>query len=84
MAFERIRTIKGRQYRYREERWREGGKVRSKSTYLGRVETPAKNKVAQFMDDNFKPEPGVYLGEKMQTESEALNKNAPAESEGER
>ena len=38
MAFVRIRTIKGRQYRYREERWREGGKVRSRSTCLGPVE----------------------------------------------
>jgi hypothetical protein len=37
MAFERTRTINGNQYRYREERWREGGKVRSKSTYLGKV-----------------------------------------------
>jgi hypothetical protein len=37
MAFVRIRTIKGRQYRYREERWREGGKVRSHSTCLGPV-----------------------------------------------
>jgi hypothetical protein len=35
MAFTRIRTIKGRQYRYLEERWREGGKVRSRSISLG-------------------------------------------------
>lgn len=35
MAFLRTRTIKGKKYRYREERWREGGKVRSKSVYLG-------------------------------------------------
>jgi len=37
VAFIRIRTIKGKQYRYREERWREGGKVRSRSTCLGPV-----------------------------------------------
>ena len=38
MAFVRVRKIKGRQYRYREERWREGGKVRSRSTCLGAVD----------------------------------------------
>ncbi len=38
MAFIRIRMIKGRQYRYREERWREGGKVRSRSICLGPVD----------------------------------------------
>ncbi len=36
--FERIRTIKGRQYRYREKRWREGKKMRSKSYYVGPVD----------------------------------------------
>lgn len=35
MSFIRTRTIKGRQYRYLETRYREGGKVRSKSVYLG-------------------------------------------------
>ena len=35
MAFTRIRTINGKQYRYLEERWREGGKVRSRSISLG-------------------------------------------------
>jgi hypothetical protein len=37
MAFTRIRTIKGRDYHYLEERWREGGKVCSRSTSLGPV-----------------------------------------------
>jgi hypothetical protein len=37
MSFIRIRTINGQQYRYLEERYREGGKVRSRSKYLGRV-----------------------------------------------
>lgn len=36
MAFIRTRTIKGQQYRYLEERWREGKRVRSRSTYLGK------------------------------------------------
>ena len=35
MSFTRIRTIKGRRYRYLEERWRENGKVRSRSISLG-------------------------------------------------
>ena len=35
--FIRIRTIKGRQYRYAEERWREGKRVRSRSIFLGAV-----------------------------------------------
>src|ERR1043166_1262669 len=38
MAFVRIRTIKGQQYRFLEERWREGGKVRSRSKSLGPVD----------------------------------------------
>ena len=36
MAFTRIRTINGHQYEYEEHRWREGGKVRSKSIYKGK------------------------------------------------
>ncbi len=37
MAFIRTRTINGHTYSYLEERYRSGGKVRSKSTYLGRI-----------------------------------------------
>lgn len=37
MAFVRTRTIGNGTYRYLEERYREGGKVKSRSTYLGRV-----------------------------------------------
>ena len=44
MAFTRIRTIKGRDYRYLEERWREGGKVRSRSTCLGPVDGTVRRK----------------------------------------
>lgn len=35
VMFTRIKIIKGKPYRYNERRWREGGKVRSESTYLG-------------------------------------------------
>jgi hypothetical protein len=37
MSFIRIRTIKNKKYRYEEKRWREGGKVRSRSVCLGAV-----------------------------------------------
>ena len=33
-----IKTINGRQYRYRQETWREGGRMRTRSKYLGAVE----------------------------------------------
>jgi hypothetical protein len=35
MSFIRIRTRKNRRYLYRETRWREGRRVRSRSDYLG-------------------------------------------------
>lgn len=37
MSFVRTRKIKGKLYRYEETRWREGGKVRSRSVSLGPV-----------------------------------------------
>lgn len=70
MAFIRTRTIKGRQYVYREERWREDGKVRSKSTLL--------RKLGGFIDSNFKYEAGAVeadraseQGARVQAEREA-------------
>jgi len=36
--FIRIRTIKGKRYRYQETRWRDGKKVRSRSVCLGAVD----------------------------------------------
>jgi hypothetical protein len=41
MSFVRTRTIKGKQYLYEETRWREGGKVRSRSVSLGPVHSDA-------------------------------------------
>jgi hypothetical protein len=38
MTFTRIRTINGHRYLYEEHRWREGGKVKSRSRCLGPVE----------------------------------------------
>lgn len=37
MGFYRTRTFRGKEYWYFEERWREGKKVRSRSTYIGPV-----------------------------------------------
>lgn len=51
MSFIRTRTIKGRQYRYLEIRWREGRKVKSKSTFLGAV-----GAVAGFIGTNLRSE----------------------------
>lgn len=38
MAFQRIKTIKGKQYLYEEERWRKGKKIKTRSRYIGPVE----------------------------------------------
>jgi hypothetical protein len=38
MTFTRIRTVNGHRYLYEEHRWREGGKVKSRSRCLGRME----------------------------------------------
>jgi hypothetical protein len=61
MAFTRIRTIKGRDYRYLEERWREGGKVCSRSTSLGPVGGTVRRKgvlrqIGDFITANFQHE----------------------------
>jgi len=38
MAYEVIKTISGRQYRYLQETYREGGRVRTRNSYLGPVD----------------------------------------------
>lgn len=40
----RVRTIKGRQYSYLQRTYREGGKVRTETIYLGPVGVPARKK----------------------------------------
>jgi hypothetical protein len=51
MAFIRIRTIKGRQYRYLEERYREGKKVRSRSRCLGAIGAAISGVVESFKSE---------------------------------
>jgi len=41
MSFRRIRRINGRQYLYEEDRWREGGKIKSRSRCLGPIDCVA-------------------------------------------
>jgi len=36
-----VKTIKGNQYRYLQQTYREGGRVRTRNRYLGRVDTQA-------------------------------------------
>lgn len=81
MAFERTRIINGNAYRYREERWREGGKVRSKSKCLGRVDggQRKKNKVVAFVEANFRHEPGTRAMEEWEEKSNAAVKRAAQE-----
>lgn len=75
MAFTRIRTIKGRQYLYREERWREGKKVRSKSTFLGVV-----GAIAGFIGANLRIEPGERAIEKIMEQAERDKQEALAKA----
>ena len=39
-----IKTINGRRYRYSQRTWREGGRVRTKSVYLGPADGDARRK----------------------------------------
>lgn len=52
MAFNRIRTINGRRYLYEEIRWRDGGKVLSRSRSLGPIDgggrTPKRRRAGIF------------------------------------
>jgi hypothetical protein len=38
MPYVVVKTINGREYRYEQETYREGGKVRTRSTYIGPVD----------------------------------------------
>jgi hypothetical protein len=86
--FTRVRTINGKQYLYEEYRWREGGKVRSKSISLGRVDkapplhllkrkrTTTKQGLIGLLIDNLRNGPGVKA---MEMWEEKANEAAKAE-----
>jgi hypothetical protein len=68
--FYRTRKIGNSFYRYKEERWRENGKVKSKSTFLGAVfGIPKIDWKATFTN-----EPGAR-------EAERVKEKAPAQAE---
>ena len=50
MAFVRTRIINGRPYTYLEERWRENGKVRSRSTIISSKTTPRTAALERYRD----------------------------------
>ena len=79
MAFTRVRTIKGRQYLYREERWREGKKVKSRSILLRALGAAATN----FMG-NLKSEPGARALEKSIEDAERGRAEALAKEAAEK
>ena len=59
MAYIVIKTIKGRQYRYQQRTYRQGGKVRTESIYLGPVGGAARRKgllkrFGELVEMNFK------------------------------
>jgi hypothetical protein len=64
MAYIVIKTINGRQYRYQQRTYREGGKVRTESIYLGPVDggtrrKPIAERVSGFIDANFRRAHGL-------------------------
>jgi hypothetical protein len=64
MAYIVIKTIKGRQYRYQQRTYRQGGKVRTETIYLGPVDGGQRRKgvlrrVNAFLKANFPPRHGL-------------------------
>ena len=47
-----VKTVKGHKYLYLQTSWREGGKVKTKSKYLGRYEpsAPARISMPPYLD----------------------------------
>src|SRR5258708_3811522 len=70
MAYIVIKTIKGRQYRYQQRTYRQGGKVRTETLYLGPVDGGQGRKgvlrrVNDFLKANFPPRHGLLDEETM-------------------
>jgi hypothetical protein len=64
MAYIVIKTIKGRQYRYQQRTYRQDGKVRTETIYLGPVDGGQRRKgvlrrVNAFLKANFPPRHGL-------------------------
>jgi hypothetical protein len=63
MSYIVIKNVKGRKYRYRQRTYREGGRVKTESIYLGPVDgTPSPgvlNRLNDFLHANFEGTQGV-------------------------
>jgi len=80
MPYEVIKTINGRQYRYEQETYRENGKVRTRSTYIGPVDGGRRRKgLTGFLQELVrKKDRRVDMGE---TEAEASARVAREDAE---
>lgn len=64
MSYIVVKTIKGRQYRYEQRTYREGGKVRTKAIYLGPVDGGVRRKglrerIGEFIELNLAHDPAL-------------------------
>jgi hypothetical protein len=64
MAYIVIKTIKGRQYQYQQRSYRQGGKVRTETIYLGPVDGGSRRKgvlrrIGEFIEVNRTPKHGL-------------------------
>lgn len=68
MTYEVIKTINGRRYRYLQRSYREGGKVRTQSTYLGPVDGGRRRKsgILAVLDDLVRKTEPVESEEQLQ------------------
>lgn len=85
MSFIVIKTIKGRQYCYLQRSYREGGRVRTESLYLGPVSGGRRKGVLKSLGKLVaanRAEPGLRLTERMVEESQRLAA-ARAKAQGE-
>ena len=75
MTYEVIKTIGGRRYRYSQETYREGGKVRTRNVYLGPVDGGVRRRrgVTGFLQDLVRKKERDDIGE---TETQARERVA--------
>ena len=80
MAYEVIKTISGRQYRYLQETYRESGRVRTRNIYLGPVDGGVRRRggVTDFLQSLVRKEDRNDFGE---TETQARGRVAREDRE---
>lgn len=79
MSYEVIKTIRGRRYKYRQETYREGGKVKTRSVYIGPVDGPKRRRKGISVGDIFRAlfEVGGYVAVKGTKRPSYKTKNRP-------